>query len=148
MPAHVLVQVLAQGRLVARQVCCESKKAKNEFYRDEAVLAFPTPTGNQRISDIDEKALYVRAPYSSQPNVKPFLPSAASYPALPAGKLECVSCHNGTDVGLHVYAPTDPNHYGDTTHTASAQTGTVSGLACSTCHSMEMKPEHIAKASS
>ena len=63
----------------------EMEKAKNDFYRDEVVLAFPTPAGNQRISDIDEKALYVRAPYSSAPNVKPFLPSAANYPTLPAG---------------------------------------------------------------
>ena len=62
----------------------ELEKAKNEFYRDEVVLAFPTPAGNERISDIDEKALYVRAPYSSQPGVKARLPSAASYPALPA----------------------------------------------------------------
>ena len=61
----------------------ELEKAKNEFYRDEVVLAFPTPAGDQRISDIDEKALYVRAPYSSQPGVKARLPSAASYPALP-----------------------------------------------------------------
>jgi len=60
------------------------RKAKNEFYRDVVVLAFPTPAGSQRISDIDEKALYVRAPYSSTPNVKPRLPSAAAYPPLPA----------------------------------------------------------------
>ena len=62
----------------------ELEKAKNEFYRDVLVLAFPTPAGNERISDIDEKALYVRAPYSSQPGVKARLPSLASYPALPA----------------------------------------------------------------
>jgi len=62
----------------------ELEKAKNDFYRDVMVLAFPTPAGNERISDIDEKALYVRAPYSSAPNVKARLPSAASYPALPA----------------------------------------------------------------
>ena len=62
----------------------ELEKAKNDFYRDVLVLAFPTPTGNERISDIDEKALYVRAPYSSQPGVKARLPSLASYPALPA----------------------------------------------------------------
>ncbi|MGD0901154.1 MAG: glycosyl hydrolase, partial [Thermoguttaceae bacterium] len=62
----------------------ELEKAKNDFYRDVMVLAFPTPAGNQRISDIDEKALYVRAPYSSAPNVKARLPSAASYPVLPA----------------------------------------------------------------
>ena len=59
------------------------EKAKNEYYRDEVVLAFPSPEGKERIRDIDEKALYVRAPYSSQPNVKPFLPSAASYQPLP-----------------------------------------------------------------
>jgi len=65
----------------------ELEKAKNEFYRDVMVLAFPAPAGNQRISDIDEKADYVRAPYSSAPNVKARLPSAASYPALPAGTI-------------------------------------------------------------
>ena len=59
------------------------EKAKNDFYLDVMVLAFPTPTGNQRISDIDEKADYVRAPYSSAPNVKASLPMAASYPTLP-----------------------------------------------------------------
>jgi hypothetical protein len=55
------------------------ERAKNEFYRDVAVLAYPTPGGNEKIDDIDEKALYVRAPYSSQKGVKPFLPSLASY---------------------------------------------------------------------
>jgi hypothetical protein len=61
------------------------EKTKNEFYRDVTVLAFPTPDGNERIANIDEKALYVRAPYSSQPNVKPFLPASATYPLLPQG---------------------------------------------------------------
>jgi hypothetical protein len=69
------------------QLPAEMEKAKNDFYRDEVVLAFPTPAGNHRISDIDEKALYVRAPYSSAPNVKPFLPSAATYPVLPADQV-------------------------------------------------------------
>jgi hypothetical protein len=50
------------------------EEAKNVFYEDVTVLAFPTPAGNERIKDIDEKALYVRAPYSSQPGVRPFLP--------------------------------------------------------------------------
>ncbi len=63
------------------------EKAKNDFYRDVVVLAFPTPSGNERISDIAEKALYVRAPYSSQPGVKARLPSRASYPALPAAEV-------------------------------------------------------------
>ena len=61
----------------------ELEKTKNEFYRDAFVLAFPTPKGNQRTPDIGEKALYVRAPYSSYPNVKAFLPAAADYPTFP-----------------------------------------------------------------
>jgi hypothetical protein len=63
----------------------EKEKAKNAFYRDVAVLAFPTPGPGGTIADIDEKALYVRAPYSSQPGVKPCLPSPADYLPLPAG---------------------------------------------------------------
>ncbi len=61
------------------------EKAKNEFYRDVAVLAFPTPARRDSIPDVDEKALYFRAPYSSQRGVKPFLSSAAAYPESPAG---------------------------------------------------------------
>ncbi len=63
----------------------ELLKAQNEFYRDVAVLAFPTPAGNERIADIDHKALYVRDPFSSMPGVKPFIPSSADFPTLPAG---------------------------------------------------------------
>ncbi len=62
----------------------ELKKAWQEFYQDEAVVAFPTPAGNARIPDIDEKALYNRAPYSSQPGVKPYLPAPAEFPVVPA----------------------------------------------------------------
>jgi hypothetical protein len=63
----------------------ELKRSMNEFYRDVTVLAFPKPAGEVRIEDIDEKALYVRAPYSSQPRVKACLPAPAQYPDLPAG---------------------------------------------------------------
>jgi len=63
----------------------ELKKTMDGFYRDVAVLAFPSPAGGPVIADIDEKALYVRAPYSSQPGVKPFLPSPADFPVLPMG---------------------------------------------------------------
>lgn len=52
----------------------ELEPGRSGFYRDVAVLAFPTPEGGDRIADLDEKALYVRAPYSSQPGVKPYLP--------------------------------------------------------------------------
>ncbi len=65
----------------------ELLKEWRDFYRDTAVLAFRTPDGTNRIADVDEKALYYRAPFSSQPGVKPFLPAPAQYPALPAGDI-------------------------------------------------------------
>lgn len=52
----------------------ELKEKWEAYYQDVAVLAFPTLKGNEKIEDIDEKALYVRAPYTSMPGVKPFLP--------------------------------------------------------------------------
>ncbi len=55
-----------------------------DFYRDEVVLAFPTPAGAAQLADADEKALYFRAPFSSKPGVKPFLSQPAAFPALPA----------------------------------------------------------------
>jgi len=61
------------------------KDMMDGFYRDVAVLAFPTPAAGPLIADIDEKALYVREPYSSKPGVKPFLTSPAKFPGLPAG---------------------------------------------------------------
>jgi hypothetical protein len=67
-------------------VPAELEPLRSGFYRDVAVLAFPTPEGAYRIADLDDKALYVRAPYSSQPGVKPYLPAPAEYPALPVGK--------------------------------------------------------------
>jgi len=57
------------------------KKEWNAFYEDVAVLAYPTPSESKKIADIDEKALYYRAPYSSAPHVKQYLPSLAEYPA-------------------------------------------------------------------
>lgn len=51
----------------------ELKRKWQDFYQDVAVLAFPTLTDTNRIQDIDEKAIYYRAPYSSMPGVKPFL---------------------------------------------------------------------------
>ncbi len=55
------------------------EKAYKEFYRDVAVLAFPTPRGKLAIEDIEEKALYFRAPYSSQPGVRPFFETRSEY---------------------------------------------------------------------
>lgn len=69
-------------------------KVWKEFYRDVAVLAVPTPTGDYRIPDIDEKALYYRAPYSSQPGVKPFL--TADRTILPTG--QCIATNQVVDL--------------------------------------------------
>ncbi|MDR2755684.1 MAG: hypothetical protein LBC20_08250 [Planctomycetaceae bacterium] len=61
----------------------DQEKARKEFFKDVCVLAFPTPKGNSRVTDIDEKALYVRAPYTSAPNVKPRINSYAQYENVP-----------------------------------------------------------------
>ncbi len=61
----------------------ELKKQWENFYEDVAVLAFPTPAGKHTLPDIDEKALYYRAPYTSVPGVKQYLPSFAEYQELP-----------------------------------------------------------------
>ncbi len=66
----------------------ELKKEWREFYRDVAVLAFSKPQGNRRVAEVDEKALYHRAPYSSSPGVKSSLPMPAEFPKWPAA--ECV----------------------------------------------------------
>ncbi len=58
----------------------ELKKQWNDFYEDVAVLAYPTPsTATSKITDIDEKALFYRAPYSSVRGVKQYLPTTAKY---------------------------------------------------------------------
>lgn len=62
----------------------ELEPLRTGFYRDVAVLAFPTPADGPGIADLDDKALYVRAPYSSQPGVRPYLPAPAEYPTHPA----------------------------------------------------------------
>jgi len=64
----------------------ELKKQWNDFYEDVAVLAYPAPVvASAKIKDIDEKALYYRAPYSSVPGTKQYLPSTADYTATPQG---------------------------------------------------------------
>jgi hypothetical protein len=57
------------------------------FYRDIAVLAFPTPAGDYRIADIREKALYERGPISSQPGVRPAFPAVADYETVPQAQV-------------------------------------------------------------
>lgn len=55
------------------------EKARKEFFKDVRVLAFRKPEGTVRVKDIDEKALYVRAPYSSVAGVKPYIPAPAEF---------------------------------------------------------------------
>lgn len=63
------------------------KKQWTDFYEDVAVLAFPTPVEALQIKDIDEKALYYRAPFTSMAGVKPYLPAPGVYDQLPAASL-------------------------------------------------------------
>jgi hypothetical protein len=51
---------------------------KDPYYEDVAVYAIPN-SAVPVIADINEKALYERDPYSSKPNVKPYLPALANY---------------------------------------------------------------------
>ncbi len=53
-------------------------KMNHPYYEDVAVYAIPN-SAVPVITDINEKALYKRDPYTSRPNVKPYLPSLASY---------------------------------------------------------------------
>ncbi|MBL9139597.1 MAG: hypothetical protein JNK85_27255 [Verrucomicrobiales bacterium] len=64
-----------------------TQSAYDSFYRDVAVVAFPESSAGSSLSDVDEKALYYRLPYSSHPNVKAFLgtPVAPSGDAKPGG---------------------------------------------------------------
>ncbi len=74
----------------------ELHKLWQDFYRDVIVLAFPTPAGNARIADVDEKALYFRAPFSSQPGVKPFLTAPADPAAVAAD--QCIASDKVLDL--------------------------------------------------
>ena len=63
------------------------KRIRDGWYEDVAVLAFPTPGVQQRIESVDEKALYYRAPYTSQAGVVPFIPAPASYEETPGAAI-------------------------------------------------------------
>lgn len=63
----------------------QMQKEISEFYRDVAVFAFPRR--EPVIGDIQEKALFIRNPYTSMKGVRPYLPSPASYPAAKAAQV-------------------------------------------------------------
>jgi len=49
------------------------------FYEDEYLVAYPSPQKDLRIKDLNEKAFFYRAPYSSVVNVRSFLDAPADY---------------------------------------------------------------------
>jgi hypothetical protein len=51
----------------------ELRRQWESYYADEVVLAVPTPAPGAGLSDLDEKSLVYRAPFSSQPGVAPYL---------------------------------------------------------------------------
>lgn len=51
----------------------ELRRQWEAYYEDVAVLAYPAPENPEKIDDLDEKALFVRAPYTSMPGVKQYL---------------------------------------------------------------------------
>jgi hypothetical protein len=66
----------------------ELKEKRDAWYKDIAVLAFITPPVKRTIDLVDEKALYDRAPYTSQPGVLPYLPAPASFEEVPGSAVD------------------------------------------------------------
>jgi hypothetical protein len=56
----------------------EMRKSLADFYEDVAVYAFPKSA--PVVANIDEKALFVRNPYTSMPGVRTHFPALASFP--------------------------------------------------------------------
>jgi hypothetical protein len=75
----------------------ELKKIRDSWYEDVVILAFPTPEIDFRISGIDEKALYYRAPYTSQPGVLPYISSQAFFNEHPGSAIDQTKIINLTD---------------------------------------------------
>jgi hypothetical protein len=63
----------------------QMRSALADFYEDVAVYAFPRC--EPVIGDINEKAFFIRDPYTSKPGVSTHLPSPTSYPALEGSKV-------------------------------------------------------------
>lgn len=61
------------------------RKELAEFYEDVAVYAFPRR--DPVIKDVDEKALFLRNPYTSRRGVREHLPSPVGYPAAVATQI-------------------------------------------------------------
>jgi hypothetical protein len=61
----------------------ELKQKWQDFYEDVMVLAFPAMDFAETLTDADEKALYYRPPYTSQPGVKQFFHTSHTYKTAP-----------------------------------------------------------------
>jgi hypothetical protein len=68
-----------------RNQTAEMQEDLAAFYEDVAVYAFPSR--DSVIHDIDEKALFIRDPYTSKKGVRPYLPSPVSYPELDSSQV-------------------------------------------------------------
>jgi hypothetical protein len=73
------------------------KDLRDEWYEDVAVLAFPAPEAPEMIEDIDGKALYYRAPFTSQKGVLPYLPEPAQIKSSQYGFIDRDKVVNLTD---------------------------------------------------
>lgn len=62
----------------------EMLRDREAFYEDVAVLAVPRTNPEMRISDILQKALYVRDPYTSMPGVRPYIAPCDPHDVVPA----------------------------------------------------------------
>jgi len=87
----------------------ELAKQWASFYRDEVVLACPTPSGGAKIQDLDEKSLVYRPSFSSMAGTKAFLseqedtvPSGAT---IPSGKVIDVTKYMTSDGTLNWQVP-------------------------------------------
>ena len=78
---HKKLPVLEPRNPYFGTVTAELEQQRLDYFEDVAVLAYPSINGDERIEDIDEKAIYYRSPYTSMPGVKPYLPAPAEYPS-------------------------------------------------------------------
>jgi hypothetical protein len=74
------------------------KEQRNKWYKDVVVLAFPAPQKeSNRIDRIDEKALYYRAPFTSRPNILPYIPFPSNFNETPHSSIDPADIINITD---------------------------------------------------
>jgi hypothetical protein len=106
-------------------------------YRDVAVIAFRRPAEPARVEAIEEKALYVRGPYSSQPKVRPAFRVADSFAAesgvVERGSVVELTSKMAADGRLEWDVPEGEWVIGRFGHTSTGQTNRPSpleGLEC------------------